>query len=130
MKTLLRLLVLVSAICAFVPAFGQSFVGTNSPGAGSNFTFTLTAGATNLAVVVSNNATAYSYVLIEDGGTPTDTSFEFIARLNGQTNEINLESPEYAPGTYGLRISTPAASTLQAFAAVLTTNRADLRSAK
>ena len=63
-------------------------------------------------------------------GTPTDTSFEFIARLNGQTNEINLESPEYAPGTYGLRVSTPAASTLQAFAAVLTTNRTDLRSAK
>ena len=129
MKTIFRHLIIVAVICAIIPAFGQTFLGTNSPGTGSNFTFSLTAGATNLSVVVSNNTAAYSYVLLKKGGTPTDTSFDFIARLGGQTNEINLEPPEYAPGTYGLRISTPAASTLQAFAAVLTTNRHDLRSA-
>ena len=107
----------------------QTFVGTNSPGQGSNFTFTVVAGATNLSVVVSNNATAYSCLLLKKGGTPTDTIFDFAARLDGQTNEINLEAPEFATGSYGLRVSTPAASTTQAFSVILTTNRTDLRSA-
>src|SRR5215469_11713791 len=117
------------AIGATFPAFAQPFIGTNSPGTGSNFTFTVGAGATNLSLVVSNNATAYSYLLLKKGGTPTDTVFDFAARLTGQTNEINLESPEYTATTYGLRVSTPATSTAQSFHVVLTTNRTDLRSA-
>ena len=129
MKIISRFLVVLPALCAVVSAHGQTFLGTNSPGTGSNYTFTLAAGATNLSLVVSNSAASYSYLLLKKGGTPTDSSFDFIARLDGQTNEINLESPEYSPGTYGLSISTPAASTLEAFAAVLTTNRTDLRSA-
>src|SRR5579871_1738943 len=107
----------------------QNFIGTNNPGVGTNFTFTIGAGATNLSLVVSNNSTAYSYLLIKNGGTPTDTSFDYAARLNGATNEINLESPEFAAGTYGLRVSTPGTSTLEAFKVVLTTNRTDLRTA-
>ena len=110
-------------------ASGQTFVGTNSPGQGTNYTFTIGAGATNLSLVISNNASAYSYLLVKRGGTPTDTFFDFAARLDGQTNEINLEMPEFATGTYGLRVSTPAASANQGFKVLLTTNRTDLRSA-
>ena len=106
MNNTIRLLAAVSALCSAFPGFTQSFNGTNAPGAGTNFTFTPAAGVTNLSVVVSNNAAAYSYVLLKKGGTPTDTDFDFIARLSGQTNEINLEMPEYSAGTYGLRIST------------------------
>ena len=106
-----------------------TFVGTNSPGQGTNYTFNVVAGATNLSLVISNSATAYSYLLLKAGGTPTDTSFDFASRLNGLTNQINLELPEFSTGAYGLRVSTPAASTTQGFTVVLTTNRADLRSA-
>src|SRR5271169_2733462 len=110
-------------------AAAQTFVGTNAPGVESNYTFTVSAGATNLSLVISNNSTSYSYLYLKAGGTPTDTSYDFTARLNGQTNEINLEAPEYAPATYGLLVSTPATSATQAFKVVLTTNRTDLRSA-
>lgn len=117
------------ALFALTRASAQTFVGTNSPGQGSNFTFTAGVGATNLSLVISNNATAYSYLLLKLGGTPTDTVFDFAARLNGQTNEVNLESPEYAAGTYGLRVSTPGTSATHPFQVLLTTNRTDLRSA-
>jgi hypothetical protein len=117
------------AVLSLDPVLAQTFVGTNAPGTGSNFTFTVGASATNLSLVISNSAAAYSYLLLRNGGTPTDTVFDFAARLNGQTNEINLESPEFAPGTYGLRVSTPAASATDPFQVVLTTNRTDLRSA-
>ena len=32
--------------------------------------------------------------MIKNGGTPTDTVFDWAARLNGATNEINLELPD------------------------------------
>ena len=120
---------LLLGLFAVTQASAQIFVGTNAPGQGSNFTFTVGAGATNLSLVVSNSASAYSYLLLKLGGTPTDTVFDFAARLNGQTNEINLEAPEYAAGNYGLRISTPGTSATDPFQVLLTTNRADLRSA-
>jgi hypothetical protein len=107
----------------------QIFPGTNAPGTGTNFTFTVGAGATNLSLVVSNNASTYSYLLVKLGGAPTDTVFDFASRLNGQTNQINLEAPQFALGSYGLRVSTPAASTTDPFQVVMTTNRTDLRSA-
>src|ERR1039457_1726394 len=121
---------LVCFLSAGLSVSAQTFVGTNSPGQGTNFTFTVVAGATNFSLVVSNSATTYSYLLVKKGGTPTDTSFDFAARLNnGLTNEINLEAPEFATGSYGLRVSTPATSTTQGFSVALTTNRTDLRSA-
>src|SRR5271165_3688634 len=110
MKTILSGLSLCSMLLLGLPASAQTFVGTNSPGVGTNFTFTIGAGATNLSLVVSNSASAYSYLLVKQGGTPTDTVFDFAARLDGQTNEIDLEAPEFATGTYGLRVSTPATS--------------------
>ncbi|HWY29523.1 MAG TPA: hypothetical protein VNX46_02135, partial [Candidatus Acidoferrum sp.] len=126
-----RLCFLSLGLLLLVPfgAGAQTFVGTNAPGQGTNYSFTLSAGATNLSLVISNSSTTYSYLYLKAGGTPTVTSFDFAATLTGQTNEINLESPEYAPGTFGLLVSTPVASTTQSFGVLLTTNRPDLRSA-
>ena len=70
----------------------QTFVGTNAPGQATNFTFNLSGSGTNLSLVVSNNATAYSYLRLAKGRAPTETDFDFVARLNGATNRIDLES--------------------------------------
>ncbi len=110
-------------------AFSQTYQGTNQPGQGANFAVSLSAGATNLSLVVSNSASAYSYLLLKKGGTASDTDFDFAARLAGQTNRLNLEAPEFTAGNYGLRVLTPAASAAHAFSVVMTTNRVDLRSA-
>lgn len=110
------------------PAAGQSFVGTNAPGTATNFSFTVPAGTTNLSLVVSNNAAAYSYLLLKKGGTPTDTDFDFISRLNGRTNQVNLQAPEFSGTSFGLRVRTPSSSAAHAFQVVLTTNRTELRS--
>lgn len=108
----------------------QSFVGTNAPGGATNFNFNVSVGATNLSLVVSNSANTYSYLLVKRGGTPTDTDFDFVSRVNGRTNHINLQLPEFAaPTNYGLRVLTPGASTAHSFNVALTTNRTDLRSA-
>ena len=109
----------------------QTFSGTNVSGLGTNYTFTMGTGATNLSLVLSNSSAAYSYLLLKKGGTPaSDTDFDFIARLDGgPTNQINLESPEFTRTNYGLRVLTPLASANQAFTVRLTTNRTDLRSA-
>ncbi len=106
-----------------------TFVGTNAPGTGTNYTFNIPAGVTNLSLLVSNNSTTYANLLLTPGGTPTDTSFTYISRLVGATNQIDLELPECVTGSYGLRVSTPAGSTTDPFNVVLTTNRPDIRSA-
>src|SRR5262249_48497537 len=131
MKKFRRSVVLGLSVTAVTisPASAQSFAGTNAPGSGSNYTFTVGAGATNLPLGISNTATAYSYLLRKKGSVPTDTVFDFAARLNGVTNEINLESPEYSASDYGLRVSTPGTSSTHPFQVLLTTNRTDLRSA-
>ena len=82
----------------------QTFVGTNAPGQATNFSFTLGASATNLSLIISNAPATYSYLRLAKGRTPTDTDFDFIARLNGTTNKINLESPEFIATNYGLRV--------------------------
>ena len=111
------------------PVRGQSFTGTNGPGQGTNYSIPLTAGATNLSLLISNNTTAYSSLLLQAGGIPTDTTFDFIARRIRQTNVINLEPPEFTAAVYGLRVLTPVASATQSFSVKLTTNRLDLRTA-
>jgi len=122
--------VLVSLVgSATFNSSAQLFVGTNAPGTGSNYTFSVGVAATNLSLIVSNNATAYSHLLLARGRTPTDVDFDFIARLNGATNRINLQGPEFVATNYGLRVRTPAASLQHPFAVVLTTNRTDLRTA-
>jgi large repetitive protein len=123
------LLLLLLLFCAPAGIIAQTFIGTNSPGQGSNYTFTTTAAATNLSLVISNSASTYSYLMLKKGGAPSDTDFDFVARVSGQTNEINLELPEYAVTNYGVRVSTPGASATHSFRVLYTTNRTDLRSA-
>ncbi len=107
----------------------QTFVGTNAPGQGTNFNFTVGAGVTNLSLVISNTSTVYSYLMLARGRAPSEGDFDYVSRLKGATNQINLELPEFVVTNYGLRVFTPTSSLAHAFALVLTTNRADLRQA-
>ena len=116
------------SICA-AAVEAQIFTGTNAPGQGTNFVFTVPGGTTNLSLSVLNNSTAYSYLLVKRGGAPTDTDYDFSARLPGQNNTLSLETPELAATNYGLRVSTPAASARHPFAVVLTANLPGMRSA-
>ncbi len=104
------------------------FIGTNAPDSGTNFAFTVPAGTTNLSLVVSNGDASYSYLLLKTNGTPTDADFDYISRLNGRTNQINLQVPEFVSGgAFGLRVLTPDSSSNHSFRVALTTNRTDLR---
>jgi len=129
MKQKYALLLIGMTFAGLFSIRAQTFVGTNAPGQGTNYTFTIVAGTTNLSLAVSNSAATFSYLLLSAGGVPTDTSFNFVSRLNGLTNQINLELPECVTGGYGLRVSTPASSATDGFAVLLTTNRPDMRSA-
>ena len=130
MKTRTFVFSFLLAALAVPSSQAQPFVGTNSPGQSTNFTFTLGAGATNLSLVISNSAAAYSWLFLTNGGVPpTTNNYEFTSRLVGLTNQINLEAPQFATGTYGLLVFTPTASALQSFSVALTTNLPNLRSA-
>src|SRR5258705_1476189 len=120
-------LAVVSAMAITFTTAAQTFSGTNTPNTGTNFSFAVGAGATNLSLVISNSATAYSHLYLKRGGPAATNDFDFVARLNGQTNQINLELPEFAASSYGLRVVTPATSIQHAFNVVLTTNAPGLR---
>ncbi len=116
------------------PGAGAVFVGTNAPGAASNFAFTNPVAVTNLSLTISNNTGgAFSHLLLKQGGTPTDSDYDFIAQLDGApssvTNAINLQLPEVAAGMYGFRVRTPGNSAEHAFVVTLLTNITDLRTA-
>ena len=86
----------------------QTFVGTNAPGQGSNYTFSVSAGATNLSLVISNNSTAYSYLFLKAGGVPTDTSVGFAVgeAQRGPTDKpTRITSLADFQATYGDRIT-------------------------
>src|SRR6185503_483484 len=128
MKTKIAFTLAVALAMAIAsPTAAQTFSGTNAPNTSTNFSFTIGAAATNLSLVISNSATAYSHLYLKRGGPAATNDFDFVARLNGVTNQINLESPEFAVTHYGLRVVTPATSLQHAFNVVLTTNAAGLR---
>src|SRR5215468_8456373 len=120
-------LAVVSAMALTFTAGAQTFSGTNAPNTGTNFSFAVGAGATNLSLVISNSATVYSHLYLKRGGPAATNDFDFVARLNGQTNQINLESPEFMATSYGLRVVTPATSAQHPFNVVLTTNSPIIR---
>ena len=128
-RLLLSICALASVLIGPPSSSAQPFVGTNSPSQGTNFSFTLNAAATNLALSVSNTAASFSHLMLKLGGNPSDTDYDFIAQVNGQTNSINIQLPEAVPGTYGLRVRTPANSLTNAFRVTLATNLAGMRSA-
>jgi len=107
----------------------QTFSGTNAPGDAQDFPITVGAGATNLSITVGGSATAYSHLLLKLGAPPSDTDFDFIAALDGQTNAINLELPELQAGGYVLRVKTPSSSLTHSFTVNVATNQTNLRSA-
>ena len=128
MKTQIAInLAVVSAMALTCTAAAQTFSGTNAPNTGTNFSFTVGAGATNLSLVISNSATVYSHLYLKRGGPAATNDFDFVARLNGQTNQINLELPEFAASNYGLRVVTPATSLQHVFNVVLATNAPGFR---
>jgi hypothetical protein len=132
MKITLRplgVLTTLALAAAVLHTQAQTFVGTNAPGTGSNFTFTNGPAVTNLSLVISNHASSYSYLLLARARTPSDVDFDFVSRLAGATNRIVLQAPEFVATNYGLRVLTPAASAQHAFTVTLTTNRTDLRTA-
>ena len=126
-----RLSPLTLALLALALQFragAQTFLGTNQPGAGSSFQFTLAAGATNLSLVVTNSSTAFSHLYLKRAGVASLTNYDFVSRLDRVTNSINLEPPELVAGAnYGLWVYTPTNSAAHAFTVSLTTNRADAR---
>ena len=95
----------------------QGFTGSNGPGTGSDFQFTIPPGVANFSLVVTNGSTsAYSWLLLTTNGVPTNADYTYGARLSGNVrNQISLEAPECVAGTHN-------------FGVVLYTNRVDLRS--
>ena len=107
----------------------QDFAGTNSPGGFTDIAFTVGVGATNLSLSVAGAATTFSHLLLKAGATPSNSSFDFRAAQDGQTNAINLELPELLATNYVLRVFTPTNSQTHAFTVSMATNLAGLRSA-
>src|SRR5215813_2770285 len=120
-------LAVVSAMAVTFTSAAQTFSGTNAPNTGTDFSFSVGAGATNLSLAISNSATVYSHLYLKRGGPAATNNFDFVARLNGQSNQINIELPEFMAMNYGLRVFTPATSAQHAFNVVLTTNSPIIR---
>ena len=110
-------------------AGADTFTGTNQPGASSDFSFNVAAGATNLSIVLSNSTPAWSHLFLKRGGAASDTDYDFASRLTSATNAINIEAPDLLGGTnFGLHVLTPSNSIADAFAVSTATNLAGLRS--
>jgi len=110
------------------PLTAQPFAGTNQPGAGSSYGFTVSAGVTNLSLVISNTASVFSHLYLKLGTGASASNYDYAARLNTATNSLNLELPELVAATnYSLWVQTPTNSAAHAFAVTLTTNRPDAR---
>lgn len=128
--TVARLLAsLIGGLLPGTLGLAQTFTGTNAPGGATNFTFSISAAATNLALTLPGSATAYSSLMIRRGMPPTDTAYDFSSQVMG-TNAVYLELPEAAPGTYYCRVRTPVASAAHAFTLTVETNLSDLRTAQ
>lgn len=107
-----------------------AFTGTNPPGGESFFGFEVATATTNLSLVLTNSSGAFSHLFLKRGAAVATNSYDHVARLESGLNAINLELPELQPGTnYSLLVYTPQGSGSHTFAAVLTTNRAELRTA-
>lgn len=107
----------------------DSFLGTNPPNSYTDFTLTVGGDVTNLSLTLSGNANGFSHLLLRKGAAPTEATYDFSSRFDGQTNSINLDQPELTAGLYYIRVRTPANSPAHAFALQAEANRSDMRSA-
>ena len=127
----MRPLILVCThFVASLSLWAQTFTGINAPNVATNFAVSISAATTNLSFTLGGTASAYSYLMIRKGSLPTDTSYDFSSQVNGQTNALHLEQPEVSPGTYYIRVKTPAGSLTHAFTLLVESNRNDLRTAE
>src|SRR5688572_27483772 len=94
MHSLKAATLLVALLSLTVSLRAQTFTGANAPGASSDFSFAVGAVSTNLSVVVPGGSGGYSDLLLKHGSAPTDSSFDYISALPGQTNAIHLEIPQ------------------------------------
>ena len=120
------LAILVTAL-SLTTSNAQVFVGTNNSDTSTIFSFSVGATATNLAVTLNGSSSAYSYLMLKQGSAPTDTIYDYSSQDAGKTNGIYLELPEVTPGTYWVRVRTPAASQVHAFNLLIETNKNNLR---
>ena len=116
-------------LAGLLSASAQVFIGTNAPGTATNYPVVVDASTANLSFTVAGTASTYSYVLVRRGSAPTDSTYDFSSQVNGQTNAVHLEQPEVAPGTYYVRVRTPAGSLTHAFTLLVETNCPDSRTA-
>ena len=79
----------------------QIFTGTNAPGQGTNFAFTVGASATNLSVAILNNSSAYSYLLLKKGGIPPTRILTTRRALTGKTTPSTSNFRSWWPPTTG-----------------------------
>ncbi len=126
MRQILWVVCYVASLCSLT---AQVFTGTNAPNTGTNFILTISAGTTNLSLVLPGSASTYSLLFLRKNSAPTETSYDFSSQVVGQTNALYLEQPEISAGTYYVRVSTPTGSGAHAFLLVAQTNRTDLRTA-
>jgi hypothetical protein len=110
-------------------AGAEIYTGNNAPGASSSFVIEVDSGTTNLSFIVPGNAASFSHLLVKKGSAPLDTSYDYSAQADKQTNAVHLELPEAAPGTYYVRVRTPLTSQTHDFILRVDRNSADLRSA-
>ncbi len=119
------------ALSALASLPAQTFSGTNAPGNALDFTISVSAPQTGLAVATTNNTgSAFSRLYLKSGGTASSATFDWSSTFDGSTqNEIYLERPELVTGNYGLDVATPGNSGSHSFTVVATANPANLRSA-
>ncbi len=70
---------------------------------------------------------SFSYLALRSGAAPSGTTFDFISRVGGTTNAINLQLPELAAGNYFVQVRTPTASAEHPFTLTLLTNQPGMR---
>jgi hypothetical protein len=128
MRRVLRLILLAIFFTGALPVTAQTYIGTNQPGGGSSFGFTVPTGATNLSLTVSNSIAAFSYLYVKIGAGAAPTNYDYASRFNWVNNSVNLEMPELAAATnYSFWVQTPQSSAAHAFSVLLKTNRSDAR---
>ena len=109
-------------IVSVLKVSSQTFTGTNPSGTFQDFAFNIGGAATNLAITIPGSTNGFSHLLLKKGAAPSDTSYDFIAVANNQTNAINLEIPEFSVTNYVLRVRTPTNSPTHSFTVNVSTN--------
>jgi hypothetical protein len=102
--------------------------GTNAPGSGTDFTFTIPANQKGVCITFGAQANlGRSHLYLKKNGTPTETDFDYVSRSDLWTNRICIEPPEFDPAVtnYGLRVFTPPTSPTHNFMVAIAASAPD-----